>query len=77
MAAWYNALSDRRARLLAAVVLAILLIGAGNYYLDIGLFGRFAKAAYVLSVGVGVAFTFYCVVPRYEERKHPNHRGDF
>ena len=75
MAAWYNALSDRKARLLAAAVLAILLIGAANYYLAIGLFGRFGKALYILSVAVGVAFTFYFVVPRYESRKHPDRRG--
>jgi len=75
MAAWYNALSDRKARLLAAAVLAILLIGAANYYLAIGLFGRFGKAIYILSVAVGVAFTFYFVLPRYESRKHPDRRG--
>ncbi len=75
MAAWYNAPSDRKARLLAAAVLAILLIGAANYYLAIGLFGRFGKALYILSVAVGVAFTFYFVVPRYESRKHPDRRG--
>ncbi len=75
MAAWYNALSDRKARLLAAAVLAILIIGAVNYYLAIGLFGRFDKAIYILSVAVGVAFTFYFVVPRYESRKHPDRLG--
>ncbi len=75
MAAWYNGLSDRKARLLAAAVLAILLIAAANYYLAIGLFGRFGKALYILSVAVGVAFTFYFVVPRYESRKHPDRRG--
>jgi hypothetical protein len=46
LTAWYCALSDRRARLLAAVVFVVLLVGVGNYYLDFGLFGRFTNVLY-------------------------------
>jgi hypothetical protein len=66
MARRYNAIFDRQARLLAAVVLVIGLIGAGNYFLDIGLFGRFGKVVYVLSTALLVGFAFFFVIPRYE-----------
>jgi|HubBroStandDraft_1064217.scaffolds.fasta_scaffold54921_2 hypothetical protein len=64
-----NSLTWNQKRLISAVVLAIALVGIANYYLDIGLFGRFGTELYVASVGLLVLFAFLFVGPWAEQRR--------
>ena len=52
-------LSFNGKRILVAIALSITLICLANYYLDLGLFGRFDKKVLVMSVGALIVVVLF------------------
>ena len=66
--------SYKQKRLEAAILLMLLLFCAANYYLDLGFLGRFGKGAYILSVGLILAYGCSFAATRREIEEHRNEK---
>lgn len=58
-----NSLSNRKL-FIGRVLSALVLVSAANYYLDLGIFGRFAKQVFATSVLILAVAVLYLVPPR-------------
>lgn len=55
-------------RAFAWILLVVLILGALNFYLDLGYFGRGAKGVFLLILFVGVIYAMFLAPTRQERR---------
>lgn len=62
-------------RIVAALLLIFIVFSTANYYLDLGIFPRFAKLIMLLGVLMILIFAFRFAPTREESEEHRRRRG--